>query len=145
EFKDHLNEELEKVLSTIEKQQQKEREQVELQVRSIENALHKKQLFQSEIKHKIYFKEKIHSTQKEIDTLSYDLQEIETTIKQAKETRKNLEREWQLEKTGIEAEQERKLQTENEKIQKFEHEIAGITDKIKNSQESFYGWLNKNI
>lgn len=144
-FKDRLNEKFEKLLKNIEKQHKEERRQADSQVIFIGNSLHKKQLEQSEIKHKTYFKKEIQSTQDKIDSLKYVLQRTATVIKQAKETRKNLEREWELEKTGIEAEQERKGQKENEKIHQFENKIEQIAIKIKTSQDSLYGWLNKNI
>lgn len=143
--KDTIEETFAKRFKNIENQHREEREKAESQVRHIGKSIHDKQLQNAEIKYKTYFQGDKESAQKEIYTLKSSLQEIDTVLKQARETRKNLEKAWELEEEGIIAEQERKIQKENEKVEQFKTEINGIDTKIKNSRHSFYDWLNKNV
>lgn len=142
-FKDEITNEYEKLFEEIKKQNQEElklaKNIVEEKITAISNLKNLKvkteykRFYETEIDKlnadKSSFTEKIRIANGEI--LQF-MGEIETIKKQ-----------WELEKEKIETISNNQKEKINEQIGKLSDKIIAINEKIENSKDSLYGWLNK--
>ena len=145
DFKDEISKQFESIFENIRTQYNAELELAQTFVKEIENSINLQRINNAEVKSKRFYEKEIRDCQKEISDLKTKIINADNAINQAKKEQKNLEKEWQLEETGIKSETERKVEKETEKQSKLKSQIADIDFKIENSKDSLYGWLNAEI
>ena len=145
DFKDEISKQFESIFENIRTQYNAELELAQTFVKEIENSINLQRINNAEVKNKRFYEKEIRDCQKEISDLKTKIINADNAINQAKKEQKNLEKEWQLEETGIKSETERKVEKETEKQSKLKSQIADIDFKIENSKDSLYGWLNAEI
>ena len=145
DFKDEISKQFESIFENIRTQHNAELELAQTFVKEIENSINLQRINNAEVKSKRFYEKEISDCQKEISDLKTKIINADNAINQAKKEQKNLEKEWQLEETGIKTETERKVEKETEKQSKLKSQIADIDFKIENSKDSLYGWLNAEI
>ena len=145
DFKDEISKQFESIFENIRTQYNAELELAQTFVKEIENSINLQRINNAEVKSKRFYEKDISDCQKEISDLKTKIINADNAINQAKKEQKNLEKEWQLEETGIKSETERKVEKETEKQSKLKSQIADIDFKIENSKDSLYGWLNAEI
>lgn len=145
DFKDEISKQFESIFENIRTQYNAELELAQTFVKEIENSINLQRINNAEVKNKRFYEKEISDCQKEISDLKTKIINADNAINQAKKEQKNLEKEWQLEETGIKSETERKVEKETEKQSKLKSQIADIDFKIENSKDSLYGWLNAEI
>ena len=145
DFKDEISKQFESIFENIRTQYNAELELAQTFVKEIENSINLQRINNAEVKNKRFYEKEISDCQKEISDLKTKIINADNAINQAKKEQKNLEKEWQLEETGIKTETERKVEKETEKQSKLKSQIADIDFKIENSKDSLYGWLNAEI
>ena len=145
DFKDEISKQFESIFENIRTQYNAELELAQTFVKEIENSINLQRINNAEVKSKRFYEKEISDCQKEISDLKTKIINADNAINQAKKEQKNLEKEWQLEETGIKSETERKVEKETEKQSKLKSQIADIDFKIENSKDSLYGWLNAEI
>jgi chromosome segregation ATPase len=144
-FKDDISKQYEQIFENIRVQNQTELDTAQSFVKEKENAITTQKIKQAETKNKRFYESEIQNCKTEISDLKTKISNAEGAINQAKKEQKNLETAWQLEEKGIKAENERKVEKENEKITKIRTQIAEIESRIENSKDSLYGWLNEQV
>ena len=145
DFKDEISKQFESIFENIRTQHNAELELAQTFVKEIENSINLQRINNAEVKSKRFYEKEISDCLKEISDLKTKIINADNAINQAKKEQKNLEKEWQLEETGIKTETERKVEKETEKQSKLKSQIADIDFKIENSKDSLYGWLNAEI
>ena len=145
DFKDEISKQFESIFENIRTQHNAELELAQTFVKEIENSINLQRINNAEVKNKRFYEKEISDCQKEISDLKTKIINADNAINQAKKEQKNLEKEWQLEETGIKTEKERKVEKETEKQSKLKSQIADIDFKIENNKDSLYGWLNVEI
>lgn len=145
DFKDEISKQFESIFENIRTQYNAELELAQTFVKEIENSINLQRINNAEVKNKRFYEKEIRDCQEEISDLKTKIINADNAINQAKKEQKNLEKEWQLEETGIKTETERKVEKETEKQSKLKSQIADIDFKIENSKDSLYGWLNAEI
>ena len=144
-FKDELNRQYELIYEDIRKQHQEELQVTHSNVKGIEKTITDNRIKRSEVRNRRFYETEIETRKNGILHLKSAIQKAENDIRQATEIRKNIEKEWALEETGIKEANNRKIERETEKKDKLNENIAGIGLKIENSKDSLYGWLNEHI
>lgn len=99
----------------------------------------------SEIKHKRFYEKEIDACMASISNLNSAITKDENAIQQATEKKKNIEKEWLLEESGVKEDTRRKIEKQNELLLKLNEYISAIDAKIENSKDSLYGWLNEQV
>ncbi|MDD3077894.1 MAG: ATP-binding protein [Paludibacter sp.] len=145
DFKDEISRQFESIFENIRTQHKAELELAQTFVKEIENSINLQKINNAEVKNKRFYEKEIKNCQIEISDLKTKIINADNAINQAKKEQKNLEKEWQLEETGIKTENERKVEKETEKQLKLKSQIADIDFKVENSKDSLYGWLNAEI
>ena len=145
DFKDEISKQFESIFENIRTQYNAELELAQTFVKVIENSINLQRINNAEVKSKRFYEKEISDCQKEISDLKTKIINADNAINQAKKEQKKLEKERQLEETGIKSETERKVEKETEKQSKLKSQIADIDFKIENSKDSLYGWRNAEI
>ncbi|MEO7309907.1 MAG: ATP-binding protein, partial [Chitinophagaceae bacterium] len=143
-YKDATRKWLEKVLTET-RQNHKQavaqaRESVDQQQEQLQNEKLKKEA----IKHKRFYDEEIAAAQQTLNDLQLSVQDAEQQNKHLKSRVETLQKQWELDEVSTKQAIERQLEKLQESIAKTTAVIAAITAKLQNSEQAFYGWLNKN-
>jgi hypothetical protein len=145
DFKDEMSKQYETIFGNIRTQHEAELEMAQSLVNDKEREITNQKIKQAETKSKRFYELEIANCNKEILELNSKISTAENIINQAKQEQKNLESAWLLEEKGIKADNERKVEKQNENITKRKSQIAEIDNKIENSKDSLYGWLNEQV
>ena len=143
--KENLNQQYERIFSTIRTQHQTELEMSQSLVKEKEHAITKQKIKRAETKNQRLYEKEIEGCKNEISGLKIQILNEENTINQAKKEQKNFEKEWLLEEKGITENNKREVEKQIEKQAKFKSKIAEIDLKIENSKDSLYAWLNEQV
>lgn len=115
------------------------------EIERLKNEKHRLDNQKAELKHQLFFESEIGASKQNQEQFIANISAGNTTITDAKHQIKNARKEWELEIEKIDARFE--VETTKVKVQRAEAEnaIKEIESKIRHSEDSFYGWLNKNI
>lgn len=144
-FKDELNKQYELLYEVIKKQHQQETEVASAIVSEKEKEITNNKIKRSEIKNKRFYEQEIASSQTSIINIKSDTSIAENNILQAESRSEHLRKEWLLEETRSKEIVERQIEKLTENQTKLNASIIAIENKIANSKDSLYGWLNDNI
>lgn len=98
----------------------------------------------AELKYQTFFKEEIEVCKAKETDLNTAISQAKSNLTNSKNSILALRREWELETKEVERNFHSIIKKEKEKQQDFQTKIQQIETKIKQSQSSFYGWLNNN-
>ncbi len=110
----------------------------------IENEKHFLEKQKSELKHQVFFESEITERKEIQEQLLAKIILGKSTISDAKHQIKNIKKEWELDDDKLSSKFENEIDKANGKGKKVEKAIEKIETKIRQSEDSFYGWLNKN-
>lgn len=144
-FKEELTKQYDLIYEEIRTQHKQELEVASSLLNEKNKAITENRIKRSEIKNKRFYEKEIDDCNSSISNLKSAITKAENAIQQAAEKKKNIEKEWLLEETGIKEDTKRKVEKQNEIQAKLNENISGIDAKIENSKDSLYGWLNEHI
>lgn len=99
----------------------------------------------AELKHQLFYTKEITANTETIAMLKSNISDSKTIIQNAKNETKTLRKEWELEEKEINRQTVLKIDKKQSELDNFTNEIKEIETKIKQSESSLYGWLNKTI
>jgi hypothetical protein len=143
--KEELTKQYELIYDDINQQHKEQLESSNSVIKNKEKSITDNKIKLSEAKHKRFFETEIETCKSEISTIKSSVSKAETQIEQATEKIKAIQREWEYEEKNIKDVTSRNIEREIEAQEKLNNEIIAIEDKIENSKNSLYGWLNENI
>lgn len=115
------------------------------ELRTIEKDKHSLEKQKAELKHQIFFESEITECKEIQEQLLAKITLGKSTISDAKHQIKNIKKEWELDDDKLSSKFENEIDKANGKGKKVEKAIEKIETKIRQSEDSFYGWLNKNV
>lgn len=122
---------------------QKEKAENELDiVIEKENSVKRKK---AELKHKTFFTSEINHCKEEKKLFDSKCTDSNSKIVNAQNESATFRKEWELETKDVERNAELKIKEEKDTQQNYLDKIDAIETKIKQSESSFYGWLNDTI
>lgn len=119
------------------------RKQSELQ--AIVEAINLNNTHRSKARYKPFFQEEIDTCQQQSAQAKEKLQESEKQIQEAKINIRLLESEYTVEQKTLEGEAFREIEKIEEQIHNYQKSYENIQNKIENSKDSLYSWLNKEL
>ena len=139
-----LNAEYEKILDEVEKDHEIEINTKQEAVGQKTDALHQLEKAMLSLKHKLFYEADIKQLQKRSEDSVIDFRKETNNIENYKQQINNIEKKWDYEKAdtekGIESSREKLLL----ELDTIHGSIAEVKEKINNSSDSLYGWLNEN-
>jgi hypothetical protein len=145
DFKDEISKQYETIFGNIRTQHKAELETAQSLVNDKEREITNKKIKRAETKSKHFYETEIANCNKEISELNGKISTAENVVNQAKQEQKNLESAWLLEEKSIKTDNEREVEKQNESITKLKSQIVETENKIENSKDSLYGWLNEQV
>jgi hypothetical protein len=144
-FKEELDNRYEQICEEIRKQHKEELEVAKSNCKVKEDEITDCKRKRSEIKNKLFYEIEIKSCDNEISDLAAAIKDISNAISQSNEKILNIRKEWDIETKSINEDFKRKIELQSDNIEKLEKEMVAISNKIENSKDSFYGWLDENV
>lgn len=144
-FKDELNKQYDLLYNEIRKQHEEELEVANILVKEKGKSVTANRIKRSEIKYKRFYEKEIEGCISEVSNLNIAILNAGNAIQQATEKGKNIQKEWQLEETGIKEELRRNIERQTELQTGIDAYISAIDTKIDNHKDSLYGWLNEKV
>ena len=145
QFKEEITKQYDLLYEEIRKQHKEELDVAHALVNEKEKAITTNRIKRSEVKNKRFYEKEIEESNVAVLTLNSGILKADNAILQATEKNKNIQKEWQLEETGIKADEKRKIEKQTELQTKLNEQILAIDTKIENSKDSLYGWLNEQV
>lgn len=144
-FKEELTKQYDLLYEEIKTQHKEELEVANALVKEKDKAITANRIKRSEIKNKRFYEKEIDECNSSFSNLNSAITKADNAIQQATEKKKNIEKEWLLEETGVKEDTKRKVEKQTEQQTKLNENIFGIDAKIENSKDSLYGWLNEQV
>lgn len=144
-FKEELTKQYDLLYDEIRTQHKEELEVANTLLKDKEKSITANRIKRSEIKNKRFYEREIEECKSTITSLNSVITKADNAIQQAMEKGKNIQKEWLLEETGVKEDTKRKVEKQTELQTKLNESISGIDEKIENSKDSLYGWLNEQI
>ncbi|MEK6725238.1 MAG: ATP-binding protein [Deltaproteobacteria bacterium] len=141
-FKEDLVRQYEQFFEEIKRQHH---EELQLAINLVEGkraAIHLLQIKKEGTRHHRFYEDELKRLEGEIGNASEVIRTSDSEIKQSGEQIKIIQKQWELEGTRYKDIFERQLEKRNEENSKLSKEIASINEKIEDSKDSLYGWLN---
>ncbi len=142
--KDHIASDYEKLIEKIRGYHKKE-------VAAAKQVFEEKQEFvfslekqKTEIEHRRFYENEIKNLNKSISEAELNIAKGKNKIVHSGEQIETIQKKWELEKQSAEEKFERDRDKLEEKISDLQRKTETIKQKIENSKESFFGWLNHN-
>lgn len=144
-FKEELTRQYDLLYDEIRRLHKEELEVANTLVKEKDNAITANKIKRSEVKNTRFYEKEIEGCNTDIRSLNAAILKAENAIQQATEKSKNIQKEWLLEETGVKEETKRKVEKQIELQTKLTEKISAFDNKIENSKDSLYGWLNEQI
>lgn len=142
-YKEELNNEYEKLFEEIKKQHQEELLLAKNLVEEKKTSINNLQILKAKIDHKRFYETEIENTKTAINGFTEKIRIANSETKQFNDEIETIKKQWDLEKEKSETVANNKNEKVNEQIGKLKEKILSINQKIENSKDSLYGWLNK--
>ena len=142
EFKEKIAKQYDGLFEEMRVQHKESLESARSLVESKKAAIHALELRRVNTEYKPLYQSEIENCKHEIEDLKKAIQKATTEIAQANEKRKNLEREGELEESKHKIDFDRKIEKHQESIANYNNQIGSINNKLNNSKDSLYDWLN---
>ncbi|MBC7383387.1 MAG: ATP-binding protein [Bacteroidia bacterium] len=143
QLKEKLVKEYDKLVEDIKKQHLEELQFAKNLLEEKKQNINNLQISKAEIKHKRYYEIEIEKYTHDINNFEEKIRisENEITLKADEEV--TLKKQWEIEKDRVEEIASNKREKFIQQISSIDDQIVSISDKLENSKNSFYGWLNK--
>ncbi len=115
------------------------------EIERLKNEKHSLDNQKSELKYQIFFESEIGAGKQNHEHLIAKISAGNSAIADSKHQIKNARKEWELETERIDARFEVETAKAKDQSAETENVIKEIESKIFQSEDSFYGWLNKNV
>lgn len=142
-FKEELTKEYEKLFEEIKKQHQEELQLAKNLVEEKKTAISNLQILKAKTEHKRFYETEIENLKTDINSLTGKIRIANSDTKQLNDEIETIKKQWELEKEKIETTSNNQKEKANEQIGKLDYKIKAINEKVENSKDSLYGWLNK--
>lgn len=139
-----LNAEYGKIVDEVEKDHEIEMNTKHEAVGQKTDALHQLEKNMLSLKHKVFYETDIKQLQKRRVDAIIDISKETNNIENYKQQINILQTKWKYEKADIERGIESNRQKLRLELDMTHRSITVVKEKINNSSDSFYGWLNKN-
>lgn len=143
-FKQEAKDQLDKLLSDIRQNHKHAIGQGNAEVEQKMLAIQQVRIKREALRHQRFFEEEILEATAQIAEFQLAIQRSTNEISTLKTKQETWQKQWELEEAALRKNTERENEKINEQIARLQQEISAIEDKIINSKESFYGWLNDN-
>lgn len=141
--RDALTAEYEKLYEEI-KQQNKEQLQLAMNlVEEKKTGIHSLQIKKTRVTHQRFYEAEIEKQLSDKRTLAEKIRIAESEIRQISDELTTIKKQWELDRERLEENSAAKQVKCTEQILALNEKIGAIDDKIENSRDSLYGWLNK--
>jgi len=142
---EHLKGVYKKQIGEIKRQSKSKRNDAEAELNELNAKLNNLRVQRAEVKHRRLYEEEIDLAREEVRKQKNAIQVATNKVTLAKGQLESLQRKWQAEIDGAANKVDYEIKAENVKIDQAVSKIKEINQKIENSKDSFYGWLNKNV
>ncbi len=143
--KEKISNEYELLFEDIRRQHKAEHEKINELIKEKTSIITERRIEFSEVENKRFFENEIKNCESEITTINNNISKAKNENIQATENIKSIETEWELKNSALKKDTCTKIEKQND-IQKLHSEnIATIDNKIRNSKDSLYGWLNEQL
>ena len=140
-----LYESYQKIIEEIRSNSEEEETSVKNELDRLRDEKHRLEKHHSELKHQVFFESEIREQKETQEQLISNISEGKSKITDAKHQIKNIRTQWGLEEEKLNSRFSLEADEEKRKGVKLEKSITTIETKIEQSEDSFYGWLNKNV
>ena len=144
EFRSILNQQYEVIFKEIKDLNQEQANVLNEHLENIKAELHNVHLKQVGANLQRFYEKEIGEAGTELARLNSENTANNQSIEHYNLLNTGIQKEWDLSKTALEEEQRRKVEAQNALILTYRGDIKAIQDKLENTQNSFYGWLNEN-
>lgn len=145
EFKSSLYQQYEVIFEEIKENNQEQTNRLNEHLEHIKTELHDIIVKQVEANLKRFYEKEIGEASTELARLNSENMVNNQAIEHCKLLNIGIQKEWDLSKKALEEGQKRKVEAQNALIITYRGDIKAIQDKLENTQNSFYGWLNENV
>jgi len=142
-FKSELNEQFDKLYSDIKQNSKQGFEQAQQDIEQKQQQLHELNIKKEALKHKRFYEEEVQEIKQELNNLQLAIQQSSNEIQNLKSKAETWQKQFDLESDSITQNTKRAIEKHNDSIATFNNQITAIENKLKNSKDSFYGWLNE--
>lgn len=142
-FKENLTKQYEKLFEEIKKQHQEELQLAKNLAEEKKTAINNLHIKKAEIRHKRFYETEVEEVKNEIAGRSEIVRKSDDDIKRFGEQVKTIQKHWELEQERIRERFESEKVKCSDQINMLNENINSINEKIENSKDSLYGWLNE--
>lgn len=142
-FKSELNEQFDKLYSDIKQNSKQGFEQAQQDIEQKQQQLHELNIKKEALKHKRFYEKELQEIKQELNDLQLAIQQRTNEIQNLKSKAETWQKQFDLESDSITQNTKRAIEKHNDSIATFNNQITVIENKLKNSKDSFYGWLNE--
>jgi hypothetical protein len=143
-FKQDAKDQLDKLLADIRQNHKHAIEQGNAEIEQKMMAVQQVRIKRETLRHQRFFEEEIVEAAAQINEYQLAIQRSANEISTLKTKQETWQKQWELEEAALKKNTERENEKINETISQLQRDIISIEDKIINSKDSFYGWLNEN-
>lgn len=144
ELKEKVYDEFQILIKQIKKDNKERVERAQNKVDSFKDETNKLRLRKEGLKHKVYYKNDINQTTKEISDFERLQNKLNNTAFESQKEIESLKKEWGFEEKEIQRQYANDNSIQNTNRTGFVSEVEKIEDKIEKQKDSLYGWLNEN-
>ncbi|MCR4312903.1 MAG: ATP-binding protein [Candidatus Roizmanbacteria bacterium] len=142
--KENMRIEYEQLITEIKRNHKRELEGAKQEVDEKQKLVFNLKNKKADTKHKRFYEDEIGELTKQIDATAIECAKGKNDIELFKQKIEFIKKKWELEKQSAEENSEREKEKIDEKAKNFKIKLLSIDQKIENSKESFFGWLNEN-
>lgn len=143
-FKEDLNQQFEIIFEEIRQSYQEQIESASEILKEIDSKITNLRVEQAGAKNRRFFEKEVLSFRNEISEYKESSKNADIDSTQRKSQISLIQQSWNLEKSNLEDAEKRQNTQFTEDIKSLKNRILVIKNQIKNSKDSFYGWLNDN-
>lgn len=143
QFKESVTKEYEKLFEEIRKQNQEKLQLARNLIDEKKTTLGGLQIQRVKTEHKRFYEIEIENGEKDIIIFTEKIRIAKSEIKQSNDETETIKKQWELEKEKIEVAFSNKKEKLIEQISNLNVKINSINEKIENSKDSLYDWLNR--
>lgn len=143
-FKQEAKDQLDKLLLDIRQNHKHAIEQGNAEVEQKMLAIQQVRIKRETLRGQRFFEEEILEAAAQISEHQLAIQRSANEISTLKTKQETWQKQWELEEVALRKNTERENEKISEATARLQEEIIAIEDKIINSKDSFYGWLNDN-
>lgn len=143
EYKEMLFAEYEDVFAAVRAESAEKIQYKELQIEEKKEELGRWRNKLFEARHSSYYEQEINDCREKISLAKEQTQQLTNSVARLENENTMLKTQWELQEQNMRTETDRKQTQNNERIGELAAKIVSIRERITNSRDSLYGWLNE--